>query len=112
MFRSLRTRLTFSYVAFVMILFAVIAAIFTREALQVYARGQNETIAETADQVKQIAATQRPHTFDAIAAEVHRSAEKPAIRILGIEQPLHGTRLNRSGFRFPRGTRGAYIKLP
>jgi hypothetical protein len=111
MFRSLRARLTLGYLAFVMVLFVVVAVVYTREAMLVYARSQNETITETAAQIKEIAEAAHPHTFVTIAGAVQKLAEKPAVRIVGFEQ-TPGMQNMRPSFRIPPGSRGVYIRLP
>ena len=110
MLRSLRTRLTLTYVAFVMLLFVAVALFLAREAVQLYARSQNEAIASAAADIRRLADANPKQTFDTLAAQVHRTVERPGVRIIGVDGPP-GLKIERPPVHVPDGSRGIYIKM-
>src|SRR5579872_790556 len=87
MLRTLRGRITFSYVAFVMILFLLVAALLAREAVTFYSRTTNDAIASAGNQIRQIAAKNPNASFTTLAGDVHSMVERPGLHIAGFEHP-------------------------
>lgn len=110
MLSSLRTRLTLTYAVFVMLLFFLVALFLAREAVQLYARSQNEAIAAAAADIRRLADANPKQSFDSLAAQVHRTVERPGVRIIGVDGPP-GFKIERPPVRIPEGSRGTYIKL-
>src|SRR6202044_3215213 len=99
MLRTLRGRITFSYVAFVMILFLVVAAVLAREAVTFYARTTNDNIAAAAKQIHTIVAKNPSVSFTTLAGDVHSMVERPGLHIAGFEHPA-GANMGRPPLRF------------
>jgi len=87
MLRTLRGRITFSYVAFVMVLFLLVAAMLAREAVMFYARTTNDSIAAAGNQIRQIVAQNPNASFATLAGDVHAMVERPGLHIVGFEHP-------------------------
>ena len=113
MLQTLRGRITFAYVAFVMILFALVAAIFVREAVIFYVRSANDSIDTAADEIHEIIDKQPNASFSVLAAEVHNTVERPGLRIVGFEHPA-GLTAPLSSVRLARqpGGNAIYVPMP
>ena len=87
MLRSLRGRITFAYMAFVLILFVVVAGVLANEAIQLYVRNINDEVATASTQIREMAANNRDADFQALATMVHNTALKPGLRIAVFQHP-------------------------
>ncbi|MBV8424523.1 MAG: HAMP domain-containing protein, partial [Candidatus Eremiobacteraeota bacterium] len=87
MLRTLRGRITFSYVAFVMILFLLVAAILAREAVFFYVRGTNDAIASAGNQIHDILQKNPDVSFNDLSAEIHKNVDRPGLRIVAFQHP-------------------------
>jgi two-component system OmpR family sensor kinase len=111
MLRSLRGRITFAYVAFVVISFAVVAAVLANEAVRFYVRNANDAVASTAAEIRQILDTNPDADFATLSAEVSRLARKPGVRIVGFQHPPGNADARPRGpIRFPAS--GSVIFVP
>lgn len=111
MLRTLRGRITISYVAFVMILFLVVAAVLAREAVTFYARNTNDNIAAAATQIRAIVAKNPSASFTTVAGDVHSMVERPGLHIAGFEHPA-GVNMGRPPLHFgTTRTRALYVPL-
>ncbi len=111
MLRTLRGRITFSYVAFVMALFLLVAAMLAREAVTFYTRTTNDAIAAAGNQIRQIVAKNPNATFASLAGDVHAMVERPGLRIAGFEHPA-GVNVGRPPLRFDSThARAVYVPL-
>ncbi len=111
MLRSLRGRITFAYVAFVVISFAVVAAVLANEAVQFYVRNANDAVASAAAEIRQIVDTHPNADFAMLSAEVSRLAGKPGVRIVGFQHPPGDADARPRGpIHFP--ARGSVIFVP
>lgn len=88
MLRSLRGRITFAYVAFVMILFVVVAGVLANEAIEIYVRGANDSIATASSQIRRIVTNNPGADFAAVATMVHNTVAKPGLRIVVFQHPM------------------------
>lgn len=88
MLRSLRDRITFAYMAFVVILFVVVAGVLANEAIQLYVRNVNDAVATASTQIREIAANNPNADFQTLATMVHNTVLKPGLRI-GVFQHPH-----------------------
>lgn len=111
MLRSLRGRITFAYVAFVVISFVVVAAVLANEAVQFYVRNANDAVATTAAQVQSIVDANPEADFKALSSEVGRIAQKPGVRIVGFQHPL-GDVDERPRGGFPAHGSMVFVPLP
>lgn len=114
MLHTLRGRITFAYVAFVMILFLVVAAVLVREAVLFYVRSANDAIATAAGQIHVISAKNPNASFSDLTAEIHRSVERPGLRIVGFEHPP-GLVFRRATMRITQqrpGSNAVYVPMP
>ena len=87
MLRTLRGRITFAYVAFVMILFLIVAAVLAREAVVIYARSANDAVETATNQIHDIVANNPDASFTTLTSEIHDKVERPGLRIIGFEHP-------------------------
>jgi len=110
MLRTLRGRITFSYVAFVMILFLLVAALLAREAVTFYSRTTNDAIASAGNQIRQIAAKNPNASFTTLAGDVHSMVERPGLHIAGFEHPA-GMSVGRPPLHFGTHARAMYVPL-
>ena len=110
MLRTLRGRITFSYTAFVMILFLFVAAVLAREAVMFYTRATNDAIAAAGNQIRQIVAQNPKASFKSLAGNVHQMVERPGLRIAGFEHP-EGVTVGRPPLHFGTHTRAVYIPI-
>jgi signal transduction histidine kinase len=112
--RTLRGRITFSYVAFVMIIFLLVAAVLAREAVVFYARSANDAVANAANQIHDIVNKDPNASFSDLTAQVH-AVERPGVRIIGFEHPP-GMQVGRATIRIvqqhARNANAVYIPLP
>lgn len=113
MLRSLRERITFAYVAFVMILFIVVAGILANEAVQVYARNANDSVATAEARIREIVGANPNGDFAALTESVRRSVSASGLRIVGVEHPPGSRRFPPMGpFNVPQGASEIFIPLP
>jgi two-component system OmpR family sensor kinase len=111
MLRTLRGRITFSYVAFVLILFLIVAAVLAREAVAFYARTTNDNITTAATQIRAIVAKNPSASFTTLAGDVHTMVERPGLHIAGFEHPV-GENMGRPPLRFgATHARAMYVPL-
>jgi signal transduction histidine kinase len=108
--RTLRGRITFSYVAFVMVLFILVAAVLAREAVMLYARTTNDAIASAASQIQYIIQSNPHASFATLAADVHNSVERRGLHIAGFEHP-RGANIGRPPIRFGPHSRALYVSM-
>jgi signal transduction histidine kinase len=95
--RSLHGRITFGYVAFVMVIFMVVAVVLAREAVIAYVRSANDAIQTAAGQINEIARLDPNASFTTLADDVRRSVNTSGLRIVAVSHPSGG-----AGFvRFP-----------
>ncbi|MGH7715026.1 MAG: sensor histidine kinase [Vulcanimicrobiaceae bacterium] len=109
MLRTLRGRMIFSYVAFVMVLFFIVAAVLAREAVMFYARTTNDAIAAAGTQIREIIAKNPGANFTTLAGNVHTMVERPGLHIAGFEHPA-GANIGRPALHF--GTRAHALYVP
>ncbi|HEY1728776.1 MAG TPA: HAMP domain-containing sensor histidine kinase [Candidatus Baltobacteraceae bacterium] len=110
MLRTLRGRITFSYTAFVMILFLFVAAVLAREAVMFYSRATNDAIAAAANQIRQIVAQNPNAGFTSLAGNVHQMVERPGLHIIGFEHP-EGVTVGRPPLHFGTHRRAVYVPI-
>lgn len=112
MLRSLRGRITFAYVAFVVLSFVVVAAVLANEAVQFYVRNANDTVATVASQIQEIVNEHPDSSFETLAINVGHLAPKSGVRIVGFEHPA-GDRDQRppGPIRFSRGSGAVFIGM-
>lgn len=100
MLRTLRGRITFAYVAFVMVLFLIVAAILAREAVLIYVRATNDAITAAGGQIHDIVDRNPNASFAQLSAQIHKSADRPGLRIIGFPHPP-GMTITRTRLRLP-----------
>ncbi|MBV8354589.1 MAG: hypothetical protein JO101_04655, partial [Candidatus Eremiobacteraeota bacterium] len=110
MLRTLRARLTLSYVAFVMALFLIVAGVLARQGLAVYARSANDAVATAASRIREISSSEPDADFAGLSTAIRQSVERPGLRILGFEQGP-GMKIERPPFRAVENVRGLYVPL-
>ncbi|HTX02469.1 MAG TPA: ATP-binding protein [Candidatus Acidoferrales bacterium] len=110
MLRTLRGRITFSYVAFVLILFLLVAGVLAREAVTFYARTTNDGITAAGNQIRRIIARNPNAAFTSLAGDVHAMVERPGLHIVGFEHPA-GVTVGRPPLHFGTHVRAMYVPL-
>lgn len=112
MLRSLRGRITFAYVAFVVLSFVIVAAVLANEAVQFYVRNANDAVTSTASQIQQIVNANPDASFQSMTADVGKLAPKPGIRIMGFEHPPGVSDAHPPGpIRFSQGRSTVFIGM-
>ncbi|MGH7660329.1 MAG: sensor histidine kinase [Vulcanimicrobiaceae bacterium] len=111
MLRSLRGRITFAYVAFVVISFVIVAVVLANEAVQFYVRNANDAVTTAASQIQQIVDTNPNASFQTLSSDVAR-LQKTGVRVMGFQHPP-GDRDQRppGPIHFARGSSTVFIGM-
>jgi signal transduction histidine kinase len=82
--QSLRGRITFAYLAFVIIIYVVVAGVLARGTVLLYARNANDAIQVAATQIRQFTAAHPDASLAQLSAQV-RTVESPALHLVVFE---------------------------
>lgn len=82
MLQSLRGRITFAYVAFVIIIYVVVAGVLVRGTILLYARSANDSIQNAAMQIRQSLAANPDASVAQITTLIHNTVDRPSLRIV------------------------------